>query len=30
MGVSVEIAPDGDMAGARGAARLALESLGAR
>ncbi|MFN8006452.1 MAG: ROK family protein [Terriglobia bacterium] len=25
-GVSVEIAPDGDMAGARGAARLALES----
>ena len=26
MGVSVEIAPDGDMAGARGAARLALES----
>ncbi len=26
MGVTVEIAPDGDMAGARGAARLALES----
>jgi len=26
MGVSVEIAPDGDMAGARGAARLAFES----
>ncbi|MSO22172.1 MAG: ROK family protein [Acidobacteria bacterium] len=26
LGVSVEIAPDGDMAGARGAARLALES----
>jgi len=25
-GVSVEVAPDGDMAGARGAARLALES----
>jgi hypothetical protein len=25
-GVTVEIAPDGDMAGARGAARLAIES----
>ena len=28
-GVSVEVAPDGDMAGARGAARLALESWSA-
>jgi predicted NBD/HSP70 family sugar kinase len=26
LGVSLEVAPDGDMAGARGAARLALES----
>jgi glucokinase len=30
MGVTVEIAPDGDMAGARGAARLALESWQAK